>query len=94
MRTHGKVSGSSSAKKNCQGILAHVYGANMSSFRLSSLTCLESRRSSFSTSLTSENLRHTGDSRGQVRREKLVKENLPVRTGLNRISSMLPSINV
>ena len=46
---------------------------------------LESWRASFSTSLTSENLVcvNTGESRRQARREKLVKENLPVCTRLN-----------
>ena len=44
---------------------------------------LESWRASLSTSLTSENLVcvHTGESRRQARRQKLVKENLPVCTG-------------
>ena len=42
---------------------------------------LESWRASFSTCLTNENLVcvHTGESRRQVRREKLVKENLSYR---------------
>ena len=50
---------------------------------------LESWCANFSISLTSENLVcvHTGESRSsQARREKLVKENLPVCTGLENLS--------
>ena len=77
LRTHGVFHDKFfSSRKTCPCVRGHL-----SSFRLSSLTV--GKLAYFSTSLTSKNLVcvHTGESR----REKLVKENLPVCTGLYNV---------